>query len=155
MGSQAQAAQVKLIDLNLLVYAVDQDAPRHEAARRWLEEALSDDEPVGLSWVVVLGFLRLVTRAAVVRRPLDPDDAFDLVEQWLDWPGVQIVRPGPQHWTVLRGLLGPLGTAGNLTTDAHLAALALEHRATLCTTDGDFRRFPGLRVLEPLDHGTR
>lgn len=150
MGAQAAAAQVKLLDLNLLVYAVDRDAPRHEAARRWLEQALSDDEPVGLAWVVVLGFLRLVTRAAVVRQPLDPAQAFDLVERWLDWPSVEVVRPGPQHWALLRSLLEPLGTAGNLTTDAHLAALALEHRATLCTADDDFRRFPGLRVLKPL-----
>ena len=150
MGAQAQAAQVKFLDLNLLVYAVDRDSPRHEAARRWLEEALSDDEPIGLAWVVVIGFLRLVTRAAVVRRPLDPDEAFDLVEQWLDWPSVQVVRPGPQHWPLLRSLLEPLGTAGNLTTDAHLAALALEHRATLWTSDRDFLRFPGLKVSDPL-----
>lgn len=142
---------MKLIDLNLLIYAVDRDAPRHEDARRWLEKALGDDEPVGLAWVVVLGFLRLVTRGAVVRRPLDHADAFDLVEAWLDWPSVRLVRPGPQHWPLLRSLLDPLGTAGNLTTDAHLAALALEHRATLCTADKDFRRFAGLRVLEPLD----
>jgi hypothetical protein len=142
---------VKLLDLNLLVYAVDRDSPHHETARRWLEDTLSDDEPVGLAWVVVLGFLRLATRAAVVRQPLSTEEAFDLVEQWLDWPSVEVVRPGPQHWPLLRSLLDPLGTAGNLTTDAHLAALALEHRATLCTADGDFRRFPGLRVSEPLD----
>jgi uncharacterized protein len=142
---------VKLVDLNLLVYAADRDAPRHEAARRWLEDTLSDDEPVGLAWIVVLGFLRLVTRGAVMRHPLDPADAFQLVEAWLGWPSVRIVRPGPQHWPLLRSLLEPLGTAGNLTTDAHLAALALENRATLCTADKDFRRFPGLHVLEPLD----
>lgn len=146
---------MKILDLNLLVYAVDRESPHHEAARTWLEDTLSDDEPVGLAWVVVLGFLRLATRAAVVRQPLSTGEAFDLVEQWLDWPSVEVVRPGPQHWPLLRSLLDPLGTAGNLTTDAHLAALALEHRATLCTADGDFRRFPGLRVLEPLDRGTR
>lgn len=150
MDAQAQAAEVKLLDLNLLVYAVDRDSPRHDAARRWLEEALSDDEPVGLAWVVVLGFLRLATRSVVMRRPLDAEQAFELVEQWLEWPAVRVVRPGPQHWLLLRSLLEPLGTAGNLTTDAHLAALALEHRATLCTADKDFRRFPGLRVFEPL-----
>lgn len=150
MGAEASAPQVKLLDLNLLIYAVDRDSPRHEAARRWLEQALSDEEPVGLAWVVVVGFLRLVTRAGVVRQPLDPADAFDLVERWLDWPSVEVVRPGPQHWPLLRSLLEPLGTAGNLTTDAHLAALALEHRATLCTADDDFRRFPGLRMLKPL-----
>lgn len=146
---------MKLLDLNLLVYTVDRDSPRHEAARRWLEQALSGDEPIGLAWVVVLRFLRLVTRAAVVRRPLNLEEAFELVEQWLDWPTVQIVLPGPHHWPLLRGLLTPLGTAGNLTTDAHLAALAIENRTTLCTADGDFRRFYGLRVSEPLDHGTR
>jgi uncharacterized protein len=150
VGAQAQASQVKLVDLNLLIYAVDRDAPRHREARQWLERALSDDEPVGLAWVVVIGFLRLVTRAAVMRRPLDPAAAFDLVESWLDWPTVEVVRPGPQHWALLRSLLEPLGTAGNLTTDAHLAALALEHRATLCTADDDFRRFPGVRVHKPL-----
>lgn len=141
---------MKLLDANLLIYAVDRDSPHHPAAREWLETTLSTGTPVGLPWVVILAFLRLVTRSAVMSRPLDPAAAFALLDDWLTLPQVRPVAPGPQHWPLLRSLLVPLGTAGNLTTDAHLAALALEHRAELCTADNDFRRFPGVRVLNPL-----
>lgn len=140
-----------LVDANVLIYAIDSDSPRHEAARRWVEEAFSGTDPIGLPWVVLLAFLRLVTREAIVRRPLEPERAYAFVDEWLALPLVRAVAPGPGHWAIMRSLLGPLGTAGNLTTDAHIAALALENRARLCTADNDFRRFPGLRVVNPFD----
>jgi hypothetical protein len=141
---------VKLVDLNLLLYAVNRDSPQHQRARSWLERTLGDDEPVGLSWVVVLGFLRLATSPRVFPRPLAPDQAVAAVDGWLAQPAVVTVAPGAEHWRVLRNLLTESGTAGNLTTDAHLAALAIEHGAELCSTDGDFARFRRLRWLNPL-----
>jgi toxin-antitoxin system PIN domain toxin len=140
---------VILVDANVLVYAVDQDSPQHPLARPWVEGAFSGPEPIGLPWMVLLAFLRLVTRAAVVRRPLPVDAALAYVDEWLALPAVQAVAPGPGHWAVLRTLLAASGLAGNLTTDAHIAALALELRAPLCTADRDFLRFPGVRVVGP------
>lgn len=139
-----------LVDANLLIYAINQDSPRHDTARAWVEETFSGPEPVGLPWVVILAFLRLVTREAVVRQPLSPERAYRFVDEWLALPTVRAVGPGPEHWAILRSLLGPLGTAGNLTTDAHIAALALENRARLATADHDFRRFGGVEVVNPL-----
>lgn len=149
MGAQARGEEVILVDANVLIYAIDRDSPRHEPARRWLEGAFSGSEPIGLPCVVLLAFLRLVTRAAIVQRPLDPERALAFIDEWLALPVVRPVAPGAEHWPILRALLGPLGTAANLTTDAHIAALALENRARLCTADHDFRRFPGLRVVDP------
>lgn len=137
-------------DANLLLYAVNKDAPLHRPALAWLEKTLSGDEAVGLSWIVVLAFLRLTTRAGVFRRPLPVKPAFDIVEGWMGQPGVQIVHPGPRHLTVLRAMLAPIGTGGNLTSDAHLAAIAIEHNALLCSCDRDFGRFSGLRWENPL-----
>lgn len=139
-----------LIDANLLVYAVDADSPHHTAARRFIEEALSGDESVGLAWIVILAFLRITTRAGILRRQLSPEAALAYVDQWLAQDCVNTVIPGPQHWALLRTLLNAAGTAGNLTSDAHLAALAIEQGATLCSTDGDFARFPGIRYANPL-----
>jgi toxin-antitoxin system PIN domain toxin len=141
---------VKLLDVNLLLYAVDESAPDHGRAKAWLEEVLSSSETVALPWVVLLAFLRLTTRATVFANALTPDEALDLVEGWLALPNVAVVHPGPRHAALLRELLAPLGTAGNLTTDAHLAALAREHGASLCSRDADFSRFPGLRWVDPL-----
>jgi uncharacterized protein len=141
---------VRLIDVNLLLYAVDEASPQHERARSWLEATLSGSETVALPWVALLAFVRLVTRAAVFMDPLTPDEALDFVDGWLTQPSVVVVHPTDRHAAVLRELLHPLGTAGNLTTDAHLAALAIEHGATLFSADADFSRFPGLRWVDPL-----
>jgi len=141
---------VKLIDANILLYAVNEDAPLHKPARAWLEKVLSGTETIAFAWVVLLAFLRLGTRSAVFPRPLKPVEAFELIESWLSQPCATVVHPGERHARILRNLLEPIGTAGNLTTDAHLAALALEHGAQLCSCDGDFARFPGLRWLHPL-----
>lgn len=139
-----------LLDVNLLLYAYDEQSPRHEPARAWLEQTLSGTETVGLPWVVMLAFIRLITRSVVVERPLTVDEAIDLLESWLGQPCVTVIHPTDRHPVVLRELLQPLGTAGNLTTDAHLAALAIEHGASLCSCDADFSRFLGLRWTDPL-----
>jgi toxin-antitoxin system PIN domain toxin len=142
---------VKIVDANLLLYATDARSPRHEAARSWLERQLSGDETIAFAWVVLLTFVRLSTNPHVFERPLSPDRAFDVVDRWLRQPSVVVVHPGDRHPAALRQLLGPLGMAGNLVNDAHLAALAIEHGAELNSCDSDFSRFSGLRWVNPLD----
>ena len=139
-----------LIDANILVYAVNKDAPQHARAKSWLEKAISGTEPIGIPWTVLLAFLRLTTRPGLFRDPLRIGVAFDLIDFWLEQTSVSIIHPGPKHGALMRELLEPLGTGGNLTSDAHLAALALEHRAELCSSDRDFQRFPGLKWRNPL-----
>jgi toxin-antitoxin system PIN domain toxin len=142
---------VIVVDLNLLLYAVNSDADRHEAARTWWEDVLGGNVPVGLPWVVILGFVRIATNPRVFPRPLTVEAAIGIVDGWLDQPVVRCLEPSERHWPILRRLLVTLGAAGNLTIDAHLAALALESGATLCSTDNDFSRFPDLRWENPLD----
>lgn len=141
---------MKLLDVNLLLYAIDERSPRHEAARSWLDATLSGTETVALPWTVLLAFVRLTTRAAVFEHPLTADEALDVVDAMLAQPCTTVVHPTDRHAAVLRELLADTGTAGNLTTDAHLAALAIEHGAQLCSCDADFSRFPGLRWDDPL-----
>jgi toxin-antitoxin system PIN domain toxin len=142
---------VKLPDVNLLLYAVDESSAQHRPARAWVEERLSGAETFALAWVVLLAFIRLTTSSRVFQSPLTPSQALDLVDSWLAQPCATVVHPTSRHAPVLRQLLEPLGTAGNLTTDAHLAALAIEHGAELCSTDTDFSRFAGLRWTNPLE----
>lgn len=141
---------MKLLDLNLLLYAVNADSTHHAAAKHWLESALDDDEPVALPWVVLLGFLRIATNHRILPRPLTVAEAIAVVEGWLAQPGVRPLTPGDEHWRILQSLLAESGTAGNLTTDAHLAVLAIENGATLYSTDRDFQRFSRLRWTNPL-----
>ncbi|MBI2191910.1 MAG: type II toxin-antitoxin system VapC family toxin [Planctomycetes bacterium] len=141
---------MKVVDINLLLYAVNVDAPHHARARAWWEETLSGEEPVGLAWSVVLGFLRVSTSGRVMPHPLKPDQALDLMEEWLGLPPATILLPTERHWEIFKALLLPLGMAGNLTSDAHLAALAIEHGARLYSSDNDFGRFPHLRWVNPL-----
>jgi uncharacterized protein len=138
-------------DLNLLVHAYNAESPVHGKARAWWEETLSrSSPPVGLAWVVVLGYLRITTHPRIMANPLPPDIACSHVESWLGQPQVLLIHPGERHAAILFGLLRHLGTGGNLTTDAHLAALVMELQADLRTTDADFARFPGLRWRNPL-----
>ncbi len=139
-----------LIDANLLIYAINSDSPRHRSARRWFEQTLSGTTPVGLPWVVVLAFIRITTRQGILRRPLPPSDALTYVNSWFEQPCVMAVAPGERHWAILRNLLEATGTAGNLTTDAHIAALALERGAHVYSSDHDFARFPGVMHVDPL-----
>lgn len=139
-----------LSDVNLLLYAYDASSAHHERARRWLEEQLSGVETFAFAWVVLLAFVRLATNPRVFESPLRVGEALDAVDAWLAAPCSTVVHPGLRHPLVLRQLLEPLGTGGNLTTDAHLAALALEHDAELCSADADFTRFRGVRWSNPL-----
>lgn len=139
-----------VVDLNLLLYVVNSDAPQHARARKWWEKALMADEPIGIAWVVALGFLRIATNPRILPRPLQAEQALAIVEEWAGGPPVSFLEPTERHWAILAELLRPLGTAGNLTMDAHLAALAIEHGATLWSSDNDFSRFPRLRWRNPL-----
>ncbi|MFC5379385.1 TA system VapC family ribonuclease toxin [Aquipuribacter nitratireducens] len=140
---------MRLVDANVLLYAVNSDTDHHDASRRWLDEALSGRDTVGFAWVALLAFLRLSTKAGLFPSPLAVDDAFDRVDAWLASPSAVLVRPGPEHGRVLRSLLERAGTGGNLVNDAHLAALALEQKATVVSYDDDFGRFPGVRWQRP------
>ena len=139
-----------LVDANLLIYAIDSDSIHHQAARRWLEQTLSGDTRVGLAWVVILAFLRITTRGDIVARPLTPEQALAYVDSWLQQPFVRAISPTERHWPLLRNLMATSGTAGNLTSDAHLAALAIENGCTVYSTDHDFGRFPGIEHVNPL-----
>ena len=141
---------MKLVDLNLLVYAVNRDSPAHASAKSWILSALSAEEPIVLCWAVLLGFLRITTQHRILSKPLTAERAIEVVDGWVNHPLVRIIGPGPDHWRILQHLLTETGVAGNLTTDAHLAALAIEHGFELCSTDRDFSRFPGLNWLNPL-----
>lgn len=141
---------MKLPDVNLFLYAYDSESPHQRAAQEWLEKAMGGTETVALAWAVLVGFIRLSTKPAVFTMPLAVDVAIDLVHVWLAQPVATVVHPSDRHAAVLRDLLQPLGTAGNLTSDAHLAALAIEHGATLYSADNDFSRFAGLSWVDPL-----
>lgn len=140
-----------LPDINLLVHAYNREAARHAAARAWWERCLNGVEPVGLAWSVMIGFIRLTTNRQVLTNPWSAVDACATVRAWLERPVVAVVHPGERHAEILFGLLTLVGTAGNLTTDAHVAAIAIEHQAELHSTDTDFGRFSGLRWVNPLD----
>lgn len=142
---------MKLIDANLLLYATDESSPRHTAARSWLDRVLSGDEPIAFAWTVLLAFLRLSTNPRVFGHPLSVDRAFDVVAGWVGHPAAVVLHAGDRHLSLVRQLLIPLGTAGPLVTDAHLAAIAIEHGAELNSCDADFSRFSGLRFVNPLD----
>lgn len=139
-----------VIDANLLLYAYDASSPHHEPARAWLEEVLAAKEHIGLPWIAILAFLRIITDPRMQRaRPLP--EAISTVEHWLAQPSVSIAQPGERHWTILIRLLPASQARGTLVMDAHLAALAIEHGATLYTNDKDFTRFAGLRMRNPLE----
>lgn len=141
---------MKLLDANLLIYAANQAAPRHEAARSWVNHTLSGSETVALPWSVLLAFLRITTNPRVMQPPLSAAEAMSYVVGWLGVPSVTTPAPTSRHPVVLLQLLEATGVGGNLVSDAHLAALAVEHGATLCSCDTDFARFPGLDWLDPL-----
>lgn len=137
-------------DVNLLIYAVNQSAPQHERARAWLEQRLSASETFGLPWLVLVAFLRLTTHPRIFERPLEARTALDFVTGWLAQPCARPLDPGERHWLILSQLLRQCGTAGKLTNDAHLAAIAIERNACLHSADNDFYRFPELKFHNPL-----
>ena len=137
-------------DINLLAYAYNAQAPAHARARAWWEDCLSGSRQVGLAWAVMLGYLRIMTSRRVLVDPYDAREALGHIRSWLERPQVQIVQPGPRHLDLLDHLVTEAGAAAGLTTDVHLAALAIEHQAELHSNDADFSRFSGLRWTNPL-----
>ena len=140
-----------LSDANLLLYAYNVDSEHHVPAREWLEEALSKPDLFCLSWQTITAFIRIGTNPRAFPKPFSITEAVEIVSQWLARPSVRIVVPGEQHWAIFSKLLNEGKASGPLAMDAHLAALAIEHGATLCTTDRDFSRFKELKVMNPLE----
>ncbi len=140
---------MKLVDANVLLYAVNESSAHHRTARTWLDAALNSGEAVGFAWIVVLAFLRIATHPAVFSRPLTPAEAIDVIRKWLRQPVAVVVGPTARHLDVLAGLVIESGTAANLVNDAHLAALAVEHDAVVASFDADFGRFRGVRWEQP------
>jgi len=138
-----------LVDGNVLLYAVNRGAAHHEASRAWLDSSLLGPVPVGLAWSSLLTFLRVSTHRSAFPEPFTVDEACRQLRTWLAAPAALIVEPTARHGDVLIGLLEESGTAGNLVPDAHLAALASEHAATVVTFDTDFLRFRGVRSQRP------
>ena len=139
-----------LPDVNLLVHAYNSDSGVHDAARAWWEGLLNGTDTVGLAWAGIFGFIRITTHRQILANPMPVSQACAHARGWLARPQVVVLDPGSRHPEIVFGLLESLGTAGNLTTDAHLAALAIEHQAQVHSTDADFSRFPGLRWRNPL-----
>ena len=139
-----------LPDVNLLIYAYNEAAPHHARARKWWEDRMTGRAPVALAWAVVFGFIRLVTHPSVLECPLEPGVALDRVDEWFVCENVTILEPGPRHLRIVRDLFAATGVAASLTTDTHLAALAIEHGVELHSNDRDFERFPGLRLFNPI-----
>jgi len=140
-----------IVDANLLLYASDTSSTHHLASRRWLENTLSGNEPVGVAWAAVLAFLRVGTNPQIRKNAFTLEEAVAIVAGWLERPNVILLNPGERHWGILREMMTEGQARGTLVTDAHLAALAIEHGAALATTDRDFARFPGLNFFNPLD----
>lgn len=139
-----------LIDANLLIYAINSDTKQHKLARKWLESTLSGNADVGFPWVVLMAFIRVTTHHRILPRSLSCEQALAYVDGWLAQPQCCIINPGKNHWSIFQNLLSSTGTVGNLSTDAHIAALALENGATVYSADYDFMRFPGLQHVNPL-----
>lgn len=138
-------------DVNLLVYAHNEDLPRHDEYRDWLENALNGNRPFGFSSLVASGFLRVITHPKVLDEPMPTEAAIDILDQIRAAPAVVPLEPGRRHWSIFTGLCRRVGAKGNTVTDAYLAALAIEQDAEWHTADRGFARFPGLRVRHPLD----
>ncbi len=144
---------MNVVDANVLLYAVNEDAVHHEASRSWLDDSLSGARVVGFSWMALLAFLRLATKPGLFARPLTPALALAIVEAWLAQPAAQVLEPTLRHLVVVGRLLEATGVGGNLVNDAHLAALALEHRGVVITYDSDFGRFPDVSWQRPEPRG--
>ncbi len=143
-----------LPDVNLLLHSYNSESPVHQESKSWWESLMNETRPVGLAWVAILGFIRISTHRKILASPLPVAEACGHARAWLAQPQVTILHPGERHAGILFGLLEELGTGGNLTTDAHLAALAIEYQAELHTTDADFARFPGLKWKNPISSPT-
>jgi uncharacterized protein len=141
---------VILVDANVLLYAEDELSPRHDVAREWWDTQLSGTLPVCLCWTVLCAFIRIGTNPRVFEHPLSLDQAISRVQSWLNQPCTRLIHPTERHWQVLQQVLVDGQAVANLVTDAHLAALAIEHGCDLVSTDADFARFPRLKWRNPL-----
>ena len=137
-------------DANIILYAYNEDAPQHAQAKQWLEEQLSQPAIFGLSWQVITTFLRISTNPKVFPQPFSLSEAIEIVTEWLEHPSIEILTPTSQHWTIFQSLIIEGNTKAALIMDAHLAALAIEHDATLATTDSDFAKFSRIKTINPL-----
>ncbi len=140
-----------VVDANLILYAEDSLSQHHKRARDWWDKQLSGTEPVGLCWPVLTAFLRIATNPRLHQRPLSLDEACEKVESWIAQPCVHVIQPTTQHWAVLRELMKKAHATSNLVSDAHVAAIAVEHDATLYSSDRDFARFKGVKWINPLE----
>ena len=141
---------MRVVDANVLLYAVNPDSVQHDDANAWVEDALSSTDTVGFTWAALVAFIRLATHPSVFRAPFTAEEATSQVDEWLAAPGAVVLEPTTRHVAVLRGLLGSSGTAGNLVVDAHLAAIAIEHGAEIVSYDRDFARFTGVKHRLPV-----
>ncbi len=137
-------------DANIVLYAYNEDAPKHTEAKEWFEEQFSLTVSFGLSWQVITAFLRISTNPRAFPQPFDLPEAIDIVDEWIAHPNIEILTPTTNHWTIFQKLIIEGQTKAALMMDAHLAALAIEHNATLATTDRDFSKFSGLKTINPL-----
>ncbi|GAB95971.1 hypothetical protein BJY21_003688 [Kineosphaera limosa] len=142
---------MKVVDANVLLYAINADSAHHVDSRRWLDRSLRGADTVGFTWLALTAFVRISTKVGLFPAPLTAAEAMDQVRGWLDAPGAAVVEPTGQHVAVLERLLRQVGTGGNLVSDAHLAAVAIEHRADVVSYDANFGRFPELRWHRPSD----
>lgn len=144
---------MKTPDVNVLLYAVNADAAQQPAAAHWLEQAYAEPSGIGYTWMVLLGFLRIATRPGIFAKPLTLDQALGQVDEWLNHPRARVLQPSERHASMLARLLMGAGRGGDLVSDAHLAAIAIEHGAQLGSFDSDFGRFPGLKFERLMPHG--
>lgn len=144
---------MKLLDANILLYAYDSDSAHHAVCRSWLEAAFNSEEIVALPWQTLLAFVRISTNPRATKKPLQSADACEIVSSWLNQVNVSVIGAGERFWELLKHQMLEAQVTGPLVTDAALAALALEHGATLCSVDRDFRRFRNLRLIDPTDQG--
>jgi toxin-antitoxin system PIN domain toxin len=142
---------VKLLDANILLYAYDSDSAHHAVCRSWLEAAFNSEEIVGLPWQTLLAFIRISTNSRATKKPLQSAEACEIVSCWLHQVNVSVIGAGERFWELLQDQIREAQVTGPLVTDAALVALALEHGAILCSVDRDFRRFRGLRLIDPTD----
>jgi len=140
-----------LLDANLLIYAHNGLAQQHQRTKQWLQSVLDSGEPIATSWVTLLAFLRIMTDPRMFADPLATEDACGIAAAWLGNPAISVLHPTERHWPILSRLISEGQCRGPLVMDAHLAALAIEHGATFCSTDRDFTRFKGLRLVNPLE----
>jgi uncharacterized protein len=136
-------------DVNVLLYAVDSNSPFHQLCLDWLNGALNGDDPLGFTWQSIAGFVRIGTNPRLLNRPMTVAEAFGFLEAWLACPPSRVLHPGTNHLAVLRRFLDAIGSGGNFTSDAHLAAIAFEHDGEVVSCDNDFGKFPGLKWFNP------